>query len=573
MLALTIELLSGRYAATAYNDRDRVEWPPHPARLFSALVATWADHDPRAPEGEAELAALEWLEQQAPPEILASSIAQAGARRVVPVFVPVNDVGVVAVPDREKLEAAEAALEAAAGPTERAKAEKELRKLQQKRAADTAKAIAVPAKFGKHDGAAAEKLLLERRAKQPRTFPTATPAHPVIGFVWPELDAPESARRALERLMSRLVRIGHSSTQVRGAVATALEIARLAERVSRFVPDDEAGDLVARWVGAGQVRRLCRAFDQHRETAPRVMPARFVRYRDGVRARQRGTAPESVFADDFIVLVRVDGPRLPITAVAGVARQLRRALMSFADQPVPEVVSGHRPDGAATAAPHLAVVPLPVVTGPHADGALLGIALVVPRDLDGASRGAVMRAVARFEDAHRREAGEEAPEVRLRLGDAGELALQRDVWGAERRVTLRPATWVGPARRWASATPVALDRNPGDLHHPEPARRRAAFDDAAACVVEAVRRIGLPEPVEVDVLRSCVLPGTAKPRHHPRFPSDPRRTQRVLVHASLTFEEPVLGPVLIGAGRFQGLGLFLPVDGRGDGEDPRGGAR
>jgi len=237
--------------------------------------------------------------------------------------------------------------------------------------------------------------------------------------------------------------------------------------------------------------------------------------------------------------------------------------MSFADQPVPEVISGHRPDGSATDAPHLAVVPLPVVTGPHADGALLGIALVVPHDIDGAARAAVMRAVARFEDAHRREAGEEAPEIRLRLGDAGGLVLQRDVWSEDRRVTLQPATWTRPARRWASATPVALDRNPGDLHHPDPERRRAAFDEAAACMIEAVQRIGLPAPVEVDVLRSCVLPGTAKPRQYPRFPSDPRRTQRVLVHARLLFDEAVRGPVLVGAGRFQGLGLLLPVDDRG----------
>jgi len=91
MLALTIELLSGRYVATAYNDRTRVEWPPEPARLFSALVATWGDGEPRGPEGEAELAALEWLEQQPPPEILASPSEHAGARDVAPVFVPVND--------------------------------------------------------------------------------------------------------------------------------------------------------------------------------------------------------------------------------------------------------------------------------------------------------------------------------------------------------------------------------------------------------------------------------------------------------------------------------------------------
>ncbi len=564
MLALTIELLSGRYVATAYNDRTRVEWPPEPARLFSALVATWADGEPRSADGEAELAALEWLEQQPPPEILASPIDHACARVVAPVFVPVNDVGVVAAPDREKLDAMEAVLAAATEPAARAKAEKELQKLQKKWAAETAKAIAAPTRFGTHDGAAASKLLLDRRTRQPRTFPCATPAHTAFGFVWPELDTPVQVRGALERLMAQLVRLGHSSSQVCGAVATAEQVAELATHVSSYLPDDEAGDLVIRWVGAGQTRRLCHAFDQHRETAPRVMPARFVRYRSGATRPRPEARSRSVFGGDFILLARVDGPRLPITSTAGLARQLRRVLMSFADEPIHEVISGHRQDGAASEVPHLAVVPLPVVTGPHADGALIGIALELPRELDGAARAAVMKAIARFEETHRTGDAEDAPRLPIQLGAAGTLVLQRDVWGEERRATLRPATWIGPARRWASATPIALDRNPGDLHDTDPVRRRAAFDEATAGVIEAVRRIGLPAPVEVDVLRSCVLPGTAKPLHHPRFPIDPRRPQRVLVHARLVFSEPIEGPVLLGAGRYQGLGLFLPVEDRGE---------
>jgi CRISPR-associated protein Csb2 len=83
---------------------------------------------------------------------------------------------------------------------------------------------------------------------------------------------------------------------------------------------------------------------------------------------------------------------------------------------------------------------------------------------------------------------------------------------------------------------------------------------AAACVAEAVRRIGLPSPAEVDVSRSPLLPGTAALGAYPRFPIDPRRPQRILVHASLAFRRPVLGPVLVGAGRYHGLGLCVPVD-------------
>src|SRR4051812_21490615 len=107
MFAIRVDLLAGRYAATEYNDRDRAEWPPHPARLFSALVATWADGQPGTSEGDAELAALRWLEEQGAPVIVASPIERAGVRNAAVVFVPVNDVGVIKVPDHEKLEASE----------------------------------------------------------------------------------------------------------------------------------------------------------------------------------------------------------------------------------------------------------------------------------------------------------------------------------------------------------------------------------------------------------------------------------------------------------------------------------
>src|SRR5258708_1132150 len=108
MLAFGLDLLSGRYVATAYNDRDGAEWPPHPARLFSALAPTWAVGEFASGEGEGELQALRWLEHQVAPDIVASSGTAVAVRDVVPVFVPVNDVTVISAPDTTKLVAAEA---------------------------------------------------------------------------------------------------------------------------------------------------------------------------------------------------------------------------------------------------------------------------------------------------------------------------------------------------------------------------------------------------------------------------------------------------------------------------------
>jgi hypothetical protein len=49
MLAIELVFLTGRYVATAYNSRTESEWPPHPARVFSALSATHFTTDATSP--------------------------------------------------------------------------------------------------------------------------------------------------------------------------------------------------------------------------------------------------------------------------------------------------------------------------------------------------------------------------------------------------------------------------------------------------------------------------------------------------------------------------------------------
>lgn len=560
MFAIRIDLLTGRYAATAYNDREKAEWPPHPARLFSALVATWAEGQPSSAEGDAELAALRWLEQLPAPVLLASSGAAVAERSAATVFVPVNDTGVISAPDHGKLEAAERALTEAVDPAAQAKAEKQLAKLRDKLLTDTRKETAVPTRFGKHDAESAEQALLDRRVRQPRTFPCAVPEVPAFAFVWGNIEAPSEVIPALSRLAQRLVRVGHSSSMVHARIIIGAALDELASRVERFVPDEDDGELMIRWVAAGQTERLIRAHGRHQQVEPRVLPARFMRYRAGGREPGAPVA-RSGFDDQWIVFSRAAGPRLPITSVAGLSRQFRRALMSVAGEPIPEVLSGHQPGGAPSESRHLAVVPLPFVTGPHPDGALLGLALVLPRALDDDARRAVMQAVGRLERRQHTEQSEDRVElaVHLDLGIAEPLVLKRG-WGQDERATLQPRSWTRASRQWASATPVALDRNPGDLHDSDPIARARAFESARTAIIESVQHIGLPPPIEVDVVRSCVLPGTVKPRSYPRFPIDARKPQRVLVHVRLVFGQPVRGPMLLGAGRYQGLGLCAPVD-------------
>jgi CRISPR-associated protein Csb2 len=555
MFAVVVELLAGRYAAMAYNDRDRVEWPPHPARLFSALVATWGEDDPHSAHGEAERLALEWLEEQTAPEIIADGIEHAGIRTVVPVFVPVNDEHEVAEVSREKLDAA---VETAASVDGKAKtkADKDVAKLRKKLDDDTKKAIAPPMKFGKEPKLGV-RVLPDGRGRQPRTFPAAFPRTPRFTFVWRDaVPAPETAR-VLSGLLSRLVRLGHSSSQVHARVATDAMLAADREIQHTFRPDDEAGEHVIRWIDKGQVARLCAAFDLHRETEPRVLPARPVRY-SHARGDVAREVRHSCFVDDFIVFERTSGPRLPITSAAGLARQFRRALMACADQPVDRMISGHRDDGGPSGVAHAAIVPLPFVGHRYAEGAILGVAVILPRDADPAAKRAVARALINLEQRSR-----EDDEARVQINLAGApLMLRRVLWEPTQQ-TLRTHWWTKPSCRWATATPIALDRNPGDLHAGDPDRRAAAFAEARRSVVESLAHIGLPTPDEVDIVRSCVLPGNAKPRNYPRFPAEPSKAQRVLVHARIVFDAPVRGPLLVGAGRYQGMGLCLPLDREG----------
>src|SRR5690606_7274999 len=81
------------------------------------------------------------------------------------------------------------------------------------------------------------------------------------------------------------------------------------------------------------------------------------------------------------------GRMADIRAAAPVARAVRRTIMSgYQDAAlgnvIPPAVSGHEADGSPTRDPHMAVVPLAFAGLPHADGRLLGFALVPPRGQD-----------------------------------------------------------------------------------------------------------------------------------------------------------------------------------------------
>ena len=130
-------------------------------------------------------------------------------------------------------------------------------------------------------------------------------------------------------------------------------------------------------------------------------------------------------------------------------------------------------------------------------------------------------------------------------------------------VSLRPPVWARPSRWWTSATPVALPTHPGDLRKGSPAARAKAWARAEEAVAKSCEHVRLPRPVGVRVSMVSHLVGARASRDYPVFRQGRGArggVVRRLVHATVEFAEPVRGPLVLGSGRFVGLGLMRPVE-------------
>lgn len=541
MLAIEVVLLTGRYIATAHNDRTRSEWPPHPARLFSTLVAAWADGDP---PDRAEREALAWLETLGDPEIVASPATE---RSVVTHFVPVNDAAVVTtyVTRAQRALTASEAMARATSEKERQRAAKDLAKQRSVEPLVAAKATGTIA--------SAVEMLPERRPKQPRTFPSVTPEEPAVVFRWPDASVPEPVWSALDAVCARVTRLGHSSSLVSCRLVTD-------DRPAGFVPDPD-GLARLRSVRPGQLEALERLHARHRGSSPRSLPATGVGYRVTRRDTPDEESPSVVVpatAGDWqVVEFAPESRNRPVTSTVAVARALRGAILRHASDPRAEGLAGHRADRSPTLDPHVGFVPLPFVGFPHANGLILGAAIHFPVFwTDGhPTRRDVFRALAEWERTAAVERG-----MKLTFGTAGVVRLTIPTDPAIR--TLQRERWSRPSTTWMSVTPVALSRHPGSLTKGSAAKRRDAWRRAEDQILDECAAVDLPAPVRVELSLDPLVAGSAPA---PRFPAfiqrDHRRNvdcPRALVHVGLEFDTPVVGPVLLGSGRFFGLGLLQP---------------
>lgn len=517
-LTLEIEFLSGVCFAAIGPDSEAPDWPPQPDRIFSALVATWGTHD----EPQAEREALEWLEKQLPPMCVAS---EADARTTPSVFVPPNDYDL----PRGELTAA-------------------------RWFRDYLSQGISPPKEGGHRKAwkrAWDVMPDERKRSglKGRYVPSTRPHNPVVCYVWYE-EPDAGTFSALDQLARDTAYIGHSASLTRCRFICS-------EPATAETPQEPK-----RRIYQGRLLELNKSYERFKASADKKD-----RPRPGAPVAAKQHVPESrrnVFSDRWLILEHVGGEMPDIRASAIVARGIRTALMSGYGQigaVIPAIVSGHEADGSPARAPHLAIVSMNFAGFPHADGRVLGFALVPPTGSD-LLEDDTFRNVLRKLAPLNQDDGRRVLEVKSTQGSAANqafaLKLSPSFEAPPGLRSLDPALYTWTARRFATVTPVVLDRHLKK-------RGEARIEEISEQVATACERIGLPRPASVFPDKHSAVQGAVSAYPSGRSPAwlnwrlPDSHTGRQLTHAVIEFAEQVEGPVLLGAGRFVGMGLCRPL--------------
>jgi CRISPR-associated protein Csb2 len=222
------------------------------------------------------------------------------------------------------------------------------------------------------------------------------------------------------------------------------------------------------------------------------------------------------------------------------------------------LLCGHAADGGKYDGPHAAVVPLPSVLGPHPDGrvrrlALIGFGCTEPRAIE------LFETVAAL--LHERELIDDGVATGIRLRrehdeDSGSLLTR-------------------PSAVWESVTPIVLERPEFlrkqwvELGHKRRRHDARLGDELAGRELDAaiaarreelvragVDRLGIGEIVEVECSRAPWRGGVHVASQY-RTADYLRQSPRF--HVRVRFREPVAGPVIVGRGRYVGFGLMRPL--------------
>ena len=237
----------------------------------------------------------------------------------------------------------------------------------------------------------------------------------------------------------------------------------------------------------------------------------------------------------------------------GAVARLRQALPRRNSE-VERVLVGRKADGTddGPVSSRVKIVPLPSIGHQHADRGVRRVLVEVPP-------GCTLRA----EDVHWAFSGLElvAPEI----GARQPLILTPS---ADESICLHYGVGDRIFRVWRTVTPVALPElarrrriDPGRVAEEAKGGTERGAEQARAtgAVVQALRFA--ETRTRADVIRVQREPFEAKGDRVEAFAPGTRFAKERLWHVEITFTQPIKGPLVIGDGRFLGLGVMAPVQG------------
>ena len=214
-----------------------------------------------------------------------------------------------------------------------------------------------------------------------------------------------------------------------------------------------------------------------------------------------------------------------------------------------DVIIGRRDAREVDKSARIRITPLPSIGHPHADRSIRRILLDIPSecplrksDLQWAFSCPLLVS--------------EDGEVRQELAPSTDRSMLAH-YGIENST---------PHRLWRTVTPVALPeqvarRRIDPAHQREQAKggieRADEEDKAALAVIRALHHAGLSaHPGSIRIQREPFEPKGARAE---AFAPGTRFAKECLWHVEITFIEPTHGPLVLGDGRYLGLGLMAPV--------------
>ena len=550
MFAFGIDFITRVAVMTDAASREKAEWPPHPARVFMALVDAHYDSRPLVEDGldaaaawSRERAALEWLEQQGAPEMRWPEVSP---RNVVKVYVPVND---AAVPQNA----------------------------ERVRGAEIRSALGV---------------MPDQRSRQERTFPAVhvegEEPDCFVYLFWPAATPSKETLSSLGKLAEKVIRVGHSSSLVRAWLvdtdelplpthAPGFKVTKTRRGLQLRVPAQgffaeldqryNAGEIDAFFdlseritASTGKANKLAKTEFAERfgrewsrsATAPvRQRPSAGLTALYSPKGEAELPTVATPFDPELLVLTKQEGRVLGLEATAALTAALRGLLLHDAEGK-PEWFTGHSAPGVPSTGGHMALLPLAYASGEHADGHILGLAIAFPRSVSAMERAECLRGrlFGRL--------GEDL-DLELQMGNLGVWTVRREERSAP-PLALRATTWTEPSTVWASVTPVVLDRHPKHDHQSERGQWR---EEVAESIAQSCELQGLPRPDLIDVDKTSWHRGAPRSRPGaggmPWLPGKEGTAPRQQVHVLIQFFCEVQGPLLLGAGRFRGYGLCKPL--------------